>query len=155
VKKGFQDYSSASAVHRNQTHDLKMRQQRKRRVGPCPVMLCSLCCLLFKTSCSQSNIPRPGTASRPEPRSLAEETDARRHRGRGEGLHGGPCFLLFLCALCSAISRIHSFLTKLFHHEEHEGHEVLNMTDCTIFLRDLRVLRGENWVAAGRAATLR
>ena len=22
------------------------------------------------------------------------------------------------------------------------------MTDCTIFLRDLRVLRGENWVAA-------
>ena len=31
----------------------------------------------------------------------------------------------------------------------------MNMTDCTIFLRDLRVLRGENWVAAGRAGTLR
>jgi hypothetical protein len=57
--------------------------------------------------------------------------------------------------LCSAISRIHSFLTKLFHHEEHEGHEVLNMTNCTIFLRALRVLRGEHWVAAGRAVPLR
>jgi hypothetical protein len=53
------------------------------------------------------------------------------------------------------MSKNSSFLAKLFHHEEHEGHEVLNMTDCTIFLRDLRVLRGENWVAAGRAATLR
>jgi hypothetical protein len=38
-----------------------------------------------------------------------------------------------------------------FHHEEHEGHEVLNVTNGTIFLRDLRALRGENWVAAGRA----
>jgi hypothetical protein len=57
--------------------------------------------------------------------------------------------------LCSAISRIHSFLTKLFHHEEHEGHEVLIITDCMIFLRDLRVLRGENWVAARRAVSLR
>jgi hypothetical protein len=29
------------------------------------------------------------------------------------------------------------------------------MTNCTIFLRDLRVLRGENWVAACRAVPLR
>jgi hypothetical protein len=28
------------------------------------------------------------------------------------------------------------------------GHEVLNITNCTILLRDLRVLRGKNWVAA-------
>jgi hypothetical protein len=57
--------------------------------------------------------------------------------------------------LGSAISRIHSFLTKLFHHEEHEGHEVLNMPNCTIFLRVLRVLRGEHWVAGRRAVSLR
>jgi len=31
----------------------------------------------------------------------------------------------------------------------------LNMTNCTIFLRALRVLRGEHWVAAGRAVPLR
>jgi len=29
------------------------------------------------------------------------------------------------------------------------------MTNCTIFLRVLRVLRGENWVAAGPVASLR
>jgi hypothetical protein len=52
------------------------------------------------------------------------------------------------------MSKNSSFLAKLFHHEEHEGHEVLIITNCTIFLRDLRVLRGENWVAAGRAVSL-
>jgi hypothetical protein len=61
---------------------------------------------------------------------------------------------VFFGIFCSAISRIHSFLTKLFHHEEHEGHEVLNETNGTIFLRGLRVLCGENWVAAVRVVFL-
>ena len=52
-------------------------------------------------------------------------------------------------------NRIRAFLPRRFHHEEHEGHEVLNMNNCTPFLRELRVLRGENWVAAARAAPWR
>jgi hypothetical protein len=74
---------------------------------------------------------------------------------RRKGATGGSGFGFLSAAkwlwhtpLCSAISRIPSFLTKLFHHEEHEGHEVLNLTNCTILLRELRVLRGENWVPA-------
>jgi hypothetical protein len=47
-----------------------------------------------------------------------------------------------------ALPRIRSFMTKLFRHEEREEREVLMMTNFAIFLRDLRVLRGKNWVAA-------
>ena len=49
---------------------------------------------------------------------------------------------------------MHAFLTKLFHDEEHEGHEVLYVTNGMIFLRDLRVLRGEHWVVARRSTLL-
>jgi hypothetical protein len=113
--------------------------------------------------------PEPSFIQRPECQGNGKKSfqnDAPAHHSRDKHSSGtSPLFLfpslssfrlrLAALGLCSAISRIHSFLTKLFHHEEHEGHEVMNMTDCTIFLRDLRVLRGENWVAAGRAGTLR
>jgi len=78
---------------------------------------------------------------------------SRRERGERRETSGRKSrHLFYLRDLGSAISRIHSFLTKPFHHEEHEGHEVLNMTNCMIFLRDLR---GEDWVAARRVATVR
>ena len=65
--------------------DVNRRQQRKRRDGPCPVTLCSLCFLLFKKSSSQSNIPRPGTARRPKPKPCRKEkvhAEAQRSRRR-------------------------------------------------------------------------
>jgi hypothetical protein len=54
----------------------------------------------------------------------------------------------FLPFLRSAISRIHSFLTKLIHHEDHEDHEEKTTRKA---YSTLRVLRGENLVVAGRA----
>jgi len=38
-------------------------------------------------------------------------------------------------------------LRKHFHHEEREGHEVLHKPVWMVFLRALRALRGENWIA--------
>jgi hypothetical protein len=77
-----------SAVNRNQTHDLNRRQQRKRRDGQFPVILCSLCFLLFKTFCSKSNMPRPSMACRkegPGGRGIC----AQSRGGRGERVLGG------------------------------------------------------------------
>src|SRR5580692_10084006 len=68
---------------RNQTQDTNRRQQRQRRDGQVPVMLCSLCFLLFKKSCSQSKIPRPGTARRNQ-NPVGRNFGAQRRRERGE-----------------------------------------------------------------------
>jgi len=97
-------------------------------------MLCSLCFLLFKASCSIGYNPRPDTARRNQNRA-GRDMCAQRRRGRGERVLGGSPFRLFLRAL------------RVLCAEKKSSRPCVILTDCSAesaekkFCQECRLLR--------------